>query len=123
MPTRILADKNEGEMVAFTVGSEAGIEEFNVDRFVAENLNRIALPQERILTKVAKDHRIVPSILEEAENETEKYDLVVMGCTREPLIRRFARDPVPETVARMCTKPLVMVKASGGIQSWIKRWI
>lgn len=119
----ILADKNDGEIVAFTVGSSAGNEGFNVDQFIAENLERIALPREKIFTKVIDDRRIVSAILKEAENDAEKYDLVVMGCTREPLIRLLARNPVPEVVAKMCTKPIVMVKASGGISSWVKKWI
>jgi hypothetical protein len=55
--------------------------------------------------------------------EAEDYDLLVLGATRRPLLRQLGRDSVPETVARRCEKPLVMVKASAGIRSWVKRWI
>ena len=30
---------------------------------------------------------------------------------------------IPVVVARTCKKPLIVVKASGGIRSWIRRWI
>lgn len=32
-------------------------------------------------------------------------------------------DTVPESIAQRLDKPVVMVKASAGIRSWIKRWI
>jgi len=41
----------------------------------------------------------------------------------EPMIRQIARGNVSDTVARLCDKPLVMVKASGRLRSWIKRWV
>ena len=62
---------------------------------------------------------VVDAILSEAQD----YDLVVLGCTRQPILRQIAHNPVPETVARRCDKPLVMVRAAGGIRSWIRRWI
>ena len=51
------------------------------------------------------------------------YDLIVLGCTRDPLIYQVVRESIPDVVARKCDKPLIMVKASGGIRSWIKRWV
>ncbi len=50
-------------------------------------------------------------------------DTVVLGCTREPFLYHVARATVPEIIAQRCAKPLVTVKSSGGIRSWIKRWV
>ena len=50
-------------------------------------------------------------------------DLVVLGSTSQPLWRQVTRTPVPETVARRCSKPLVMVKSGQGLRSWVSRWI
>ncbi|NQT53140.1 amino acid permease [bacterium] len=113
----ILADPDEGHIVAFTVAGPKGA--FDIGSFVAETLPRMSLPEERIESKVANASDVTQAILTEAED----YDLIVLGATRRPLLSQLRRDTVPETVARRCTKPLVMVKASAGIRSWVKRWL
>jgi len=119
----VLADKDDGKVVAFTVSAKDKAADFDLVEFVETNLATTGIPRERIRTKIAEGRRVVASILKEVESEEERYDAVVIGSTRDPVLYQFARDSIPETVARMCRKPLVMVKASGGIQSWIKRWI
>jgi amino acid transporter/nucleotide-binding universal stress UspA family protein len=113
----ILADPDEGRVTAFTVAT--GRRAFDVGSFVAEHLDRMALPQDRVESRVVNSRDVPGGILAEAED----YDLIVLGATRRPLLRQLGRDSVPETVARRCEKPLVMVKASAGIRSWVKRWI
>ena len=113
----VLAEKEDGEIVGFTVAGK-GVP-FDVDGFVSANRGRLHLPAERVHSKIAARADVAPAILEEAE----AYDLVVLGCTREPLLHHIGRETVPETVARLCPKPLVMVKAPVGIRSWIKRWV
>ena len=113
----ILADPEEGEMTAFTV--DTGGRAFNLEAFVDANRQRINLPREQVHMKRTASRDVLDAILTEAGD----YDLVVMGCTREPLVRQIIRTPLPEAVARDCDKPLVIVKASGRIRSWIKRWI
>jgi nucleotide-binding universal stress UspA family protein len=66
---------------------------------------------------------VAATIMAEADNPDEAYDLVVLGGTREPLMYQLARDSVPETVVRQCNCPLAMVHAAAGIRSWIKRWV
>jgi len=112
----ILADRDEGEVVAFTVSRDD--EKFDVKKFVADNVNRLHVPPMRIRTKTVEAPDVVEAILTEAQS----YDLIVLGCTREPLIRQVTRETIPETVARRCRKPLVMVKASTRIRSWVRRW-
>ena len=53
----------------------------------------------------------------------EEYDLVVLGCTLEPLLRQWIRTTIPEQIAQACDKPLAMVKASTGLRGWLRRWI
>jgi len=113
----ILAEKEDSEIVAFTVGSDRT--RFDIQAFVDEHQSRLYLPREQVRTKVVDARNVVEAILEETEN----YDLIVVGATREPLINQITRGSIPETVARTCEKPLVMVKASGGVRSWIKRWV
>ena len=113
----ILADKDNGEVVVFTAADTKRV--FDPAQFVADNRDRLAIPAERIHTKITAADQIVDAIL----NEAEDYDLVVIGCTEQPLLYKVTRASVPETVARLCRKPLVMVKSSGGIRSWLQRWI
>ena len=113
----ILADEEEGEVVAFTVASD--VRPFDIELFVDDNRGRLRLPPERVTIKVSQKRNVVDAILE----ESEQYDLVVLGCTREPFLYHVARATVPEIIAQRCAKPLVTVKSSGGIRSWIKRWV
>ncbi len=115
----ILAEPEEGIVTAFTV--KRGEEVFDIDGYVEENAARLALPRERVTTMAKEATDITAAILGEAEEGD--YDLVVLGATREPLLRQMTRDTVPDMIARQCQKPLVMVKASGGIRGWIKRYI
>ena len=113
----ILADKEDGEVVAFTVAG--GSKRFDLEAFMAEQQERLKLSSERVNAKVVLGRDVASAILKESED----YDLVVVGATDQPLLYKVARESVAETVARMCAKPLVMVKASAGIGSWVKRWI
>ena len=112
----ILVQGNEGEIVGFTVHN--GKKQFDVETFVNENLDSLHIPRERIKTKIVNSHNVVGSILQEVQD----YDLIVLGHMHEPLIYHVTRDSIPEAVAKACPKPLVMVKASVGIKSWVKRW-
>jgi APA family basic amino acid/polyamine antiporter len=116
----ILVDKDEGEIVALTVARPGG--SFDLDGFVDACQGRLQVPRRRVTTRAVEASDVVQAILGEAGGP-EGYDMVVLGYTREPVLRRVGRDSVPEAVARVCTKPLVMVKASGGIRTWLKRWI
>jgi amino acid transporter/nucleotide-binding universal stress UspA family protein len=113
----ILADRDEGELTAFTVAA-AG-RDFDVAQFVRQNAAAIPLPSSRVHVRRAESHDVVEAIL----SASAAYDLVVLGSTRQPLLRQIARTPLPETVARRCRTPLVMVKASGGLRSWFRRWL
>jgi len=113
----ILAEKDQGQIVAFTV--RRGKQSLDLEAFVSQTEQRLYLPPQRVQTKSIRADDVVEAII----NEAEDYDLVVLGTTRQPLLSRVTGHPIPETVARRCQKPLVMVKAAAGIRSWIKRWL
>jgi len=113
----ILAEKGESELVAFSVATETT--RFDLEAFVREHRDRLYVPPDQVRAKVVAGRNVVGTILEEAQS----YDLIVLGATREPLINQVTRGSIPEAVARACKKPLVMVKASSGVRSWVKRWI
>jgi len=113
----ILADDEEGEIVPFAVVGQAPA--LDLDAFVEQHQDRLHLPRERVKTRTARGPGVANAILQEAE----AHDLVVLGYTREPLLAQMRRSPIPETVATRCPKPVVVVKASAGIRSWIQRWV
>jgi APA family basic amino acid/polyamine antiporter len=113
----ILVEKEKAEVVAFTVTDSRP--PFDIDQFVEKHLAKIHVPPHHLTTKVVHRGHVAEAILEEARD----YDLVVMGWTREPLMYRVAKRSVPVRVARLCGKPLAVVRASGGIRSWLRRWI
>ncbi len=114
----ILAEKDDGEIVAFTVNDHK--ERISLEQLLEKHKNnRRHININRIKTKRINAPETVEAILEEAEN----YDLVVFGSTQDPLIYRVTRDSISHTVAQRCMKPLIIVKASGGIKSWIRRWL
>ncbi|MBN1898434.1 MAG: amino acid permease [Spirochaetes bacterium] len=113
----IIAKNDGGEVTFFTVKSDKY--PFDLKRFIEQNKDKLTLPENKIHIKAIMSFDIINSILEESRD----HDLVVLGCTRQPLLFQFMRHSIPETVAQKCQKPVVMAKASGGIRSWIKRWI
>ena len=114
----IFAEQETGQVTALTV-ARPGDEPMDLEEFIRSQADRLALPPERITPRVVESNDIAGAILAEAPD----HDLVILGCTREPLLRRVTRASLPGLIAQRCDKPLVMVKASGGIRSWIKRWI
>lgn len=113
----IIADPDEGQVTAFTVANEQT--QLDVANFLIGQRHRLHLPPERIRALTAQSDDVGKAILTEAQN----YDMVVLGCTQTPLLRRIWHETLPETIARTCDKPLVMVKASTPLRSWIQRWL
>jgi basic amino acid/polyamine antiporter, APA family len=118
----ILADEKSGRVTVFTVKTK-GREPFDAEAFVQTHRDRLALPRDRIAIRTVSAGSVTQAILGEAARKADGYDLVVMGSTRDSLLRQFARRSTPETVARLCPKPFVMVKATRGVESWLKRWV
>ena len=90
-----------------------------IDQFIEDNSKKFDIPRDNLNTKTVKAKSAVKAILKEAKN----YDLVVMGTTHKPLLAQMGRLSLPEKIACRAAKPVVMVKSSIGVRSWIKRWI
>ncbi len=112
-----LADPDDGQVTAFTVRRHD--QKFNLEAFVEQNQPRMAIPPQRVQTRTVAAGDVVEAILQEADS----HDLVVLGCTRESALARIGHNPVPETVASRCEKPIVMTRSVTGVQSWLRRWI
>jgi len=113
----ILLDEEAGNIVPFTVGT--GKRAFDLDRFLDGCKDRENIPWKRIRPKTVQAKDVLQAILQEAAD----YDLIVVGATREPWLRRVYHLTIPEAIARSCEKPLVMVKAGAGLGSWLNRWV
>jgi len=113
----IIAERDDTEIVAFTVNDPRS--HINIPPVSDLDSNQAQVSFDRIRFKVAQSRDVVSAILEEAE----EHDLVVLGSTRDPIIRQITRDSVANAVATRCQKPMIIVKASGGLRSWIKRWL
>jgi len=112
----ILAE-DDAQIVTFTVARPG--RRFDMDRFIHDNQHRLHIPAENVQAKTVKTSSVVQAILDEAQ----AYDLIVLGCTDEPLLKQVTGETIPQQVARLSDTPIVMVKASGKLRSWIKRWI
>ena len=113
----IIGSRDKSQVTALTISSKKS--KFNLKQFLKENKDKVGLPSERIGTKVIHSEDVTDAILKESED----YDLVVLGSTQEGLLHQFVKTSIPETVAQKSEKPVIMVKASGGIRSFMKRWI
>ncbi len=63
-----------------------------------------------------------PDVVQGVLTEAEEHDLVVLGATREGLFQQLMVGNVPETIARRCSKTVIVVKRHAGpIRSWLRR--
>jgi nucleotide-binding universal stress UspA family protein len=111
---------SDGKITLFYVYN-AGTEKMKFDayQFLSEFSEKYQIPSGKMEVKIVKSDQVDEAVLDEAEN----HDLLIMGTTRKPLLTQLGRESIPEVISRKCTKPLIMVHAATGIQSWIKRLI
>lgn len=70
------------------------------------------------------EHKVIvaPDVVQAVLAEAEEHDLVLLGATREGLFQRLVVGNVPETIARRCSKTVIIVKRHAGpIRSWLHR--
>lgn len=91
----------------------------DLQAFVNQHLDRLGIPTDRVAIKTVSGEDVAQTILDEAN----EHDLVVLGCSREPMLRRVTHTSLPEQIAQRCDKPLIMVNDPGQLGSWIRRWI
>jgi amino acid transporter/nucleotide-binding universal stress UspA family protein len=113
----ILAKKEDSQVTALVVNDKKT--KVDVDQLAKIYKDLKFVDFERLKIIQLEGDNPAETILE----ESEKYDLVVLGSTRDSVLSQVTRESVSHTVAQCCSKSLIIVKASGGIRSWIKRWL
>ncbi|MFW6140539.1 MAG: amino acid permease [Acidobacteriota bacterium] len=113
----ILAERHEAEIKALIVNDEKGKIDIRKASLAGKNGGPIAF--DRICVKRTSAPSVSDAILEESRH----HDLVILGATQDPLIRQVTRDSITYKVATGCDKPMIIVKASAGFKSWIRRWL
>lgn len=112
----ILKEKRNSTITAFHV--DTGKKKFDVHGYVQAGERQLGLKPGSITIKTTRARNLLETILA----ETEHHDLVVIGTTRQSPISQYMKAALPEALALRCSKPLAMVKAGGGLRSWLKRF-
>lgn len=113
-----MAEHDGGKVIVFHV-APPGKPTHDIDAFLEEIVPQFNAPRSLFEAKYTISRDLLKTLLEEADH----HDLVIIGATRDPLFRQRVMGSLPEEFARVCEKPLVMVKAKHTIQSFIKRWV
>jgi nucleotide-binding universal stress UspA family protein len=118
-------------MQAREYGRENGIQPHITALYVARGPDaQLINLGERILSKATAgfDYPIsrlvisAPSILEGILEQAEQSNLVVLGASEEGFFEQLLFGPLPERVARECSKTVMIVKRyQGPVKSWIHR--
>jgi amino acid transporter/nucleotide-binding universal stress UspA family protein len=114
----IMVEKNGGSVAVFNV-AQPGKATLDIDAFLDETVPGLDVPRSLFEARYVISRDLLRSLLSEAEN----HDLVVIGATEDPMFRQRVIGSLPEEFARHCKKPLIMVKASHPLKSFIRRWI
>ena len=72
-----------------------------------------------ITTQVLEGDDVVETVVEESEG----YDVTLVGATREGLLNQFAFGSVPEQIGWNAKSTVIMAKRNLGITSLINRWL
>ncbi len=65
---------------------------------------------------------VTPDVVQGVLAEAKEHDLVLLGATREGLFQQLVVGNVPETIARRCSKTVIIVKRHAGpVRSWLHR--
>jgi len=113
----MIADPEEGNLTIFTCLTPG--RKFDLASFVQKHRSRCNIPQDRLHIEAVFSDDVEKAIIEGARG----YDAIVMGTGLEGRMRRLAYEPIPERIARYCSIPLVMVRATAGIRGWLLRYI
>lgn len=113
----LLAEKHDGQVDALIINDDRKSIDISVlpDSMKEDSLINF----DRINIRRKSSENVVDTILE----SSEEHDLVILGSTLDPFIRQVTRESISHAVAKKCSKPMIIVKASGGLKSWVRRWL
>ncbi len=113
----ILAEKDNGSVTALMVNADNKNSDIHNLPELHKNSRQINF------NRITSKHINAPDVSQAILNEADTYDLVVIGATRDPLLRQVTKESISHTIAKKCRRPLIMAKAPTRIRSWISRWI
>ena len=65
---------------------------------------------------------VVGDVVGEVAKQAEDHDLVLIGATEETLFRRIIFGDIPKSIARNCTKTVIITKRrAGALKSWLQQ--
>jgi len=114
-----IAKENNGAVTLFSVKRDEKDNAINFDDFLVANKLEIS-PEVKLGKIIVTSSNPSRTILDELHNN--EYDLLVLGASKEPKLKQIGHESIPEKLCRQSKQPVIMVKASGGIKSWIRRW-
>jgi len=116
----ILVAPKDGQIMPLNV-ARPGQPTQDIEAFLDDVVKERQLNKELFLPKYLISKNFVEAIVQEA-NEGD-YDLVIIGATRERILKQLIRGSLPEEIARRIKKPLVVVNATEGFKLFMKRII
>lgn len=111
--------EQKGSKIIFFHGCSSGKPVQDIEAFLEENVPPLGLDSSLFEPEYAVSRNLLKTLLKEAE----QYDLVVISASQEKLSQQIAMEILPEEFTRRCQKPLVLVKASHPVKSFLKKWI
>ncbi|MBN1482794.1 amino acid permease [candidate division KSB1 bacterium] len=113
----IMVDPADGYIVPLNI-TAPGKETLDIEQFIEKECekgvrDKVKEPQYAVSKQVSA------TILEQAAH----YDLIVIGASNAKALSHLIRSSIPEEVAASTDKPMVMVKSTEGIQSFLKRYL
>lgn len=114
----ILVEREGGRIDVFHVSSP-GEPRQDIEACLEKSLSPLGVESSLFEPRYAISSDILRTLLGQAQ----QYDLVVIGASREGLFRQIVMGRLPEEFARRCEKPMVMVKASSLVKSFVRRWM
>jgi len=113
----IMCDPEGGYIVPLNV-SPPGSEILDIEQFIAKECDPV-VGQKVLEPRYKISRQISDAILAEVED----FDLVVIGASNDQALAQLIRSTIPEEVADRCDKSMVMVKATEGFETLVKRII
>ncbi len=117
LETAIMLSEPNAKIVAFNVND--GKYNYDIQKDVNEVSGHQELQNKSLEVHIVQAQDVFNTIMEKSAD----FDLIVLGNTRKSIWENFWRGSLPEKIASQSQKPVAMVKASGGIRSWIKRFV
>jgi basic amino acid/polyamine antiporter, APA family len=115
----MLAVGEPGTQVTVATVKHPGRNGFDIGEFVDGQCKKRKLDSSIFQTKEIISENTIESLVEESGG----YDLVIVGISNKPMLRQVIKSSIPEELAKRCDMPVMLVKAGGGVQSFVRRWI